>query len=126
MDQLVYNVRHKFLKAMNDDFNVAPALAALFEFTREINRIMDGKSLSPDDKHKAEEVLGKINSVLGVMDLEPTKPDQGVEELIKKREEARSDKDWATADRIRKELKDTGIEVIDTRDGTIWRREREM
>ncbi len=77
------------------------------------------------DKRKVEEILESINSVLGVMDLAPTKPDQRVEELIKKREEARKDKDWATADRIRGELKAMGIEVIDTRDGTIWRRERD-
>ena len=123
MDQLVYNLKHKFVESMDDDFNVAPALAALFEFTREINRIMGRKGLSPIDKQKVEEVLESINSVLGVIDLEPPKPDKKVEEIIEKREKARRGKNWATADRIRQELKDLGIEVVDTKDGTIWRKE---
>jgi len=123
MDQLVYDLRHNFVESMDDDFNVAPALAALFQFTREINRIMDQKGLSSDDRDNVKTVLDGINSVLGVMDLEPVKPhNKAVEELIKKRDEARIAKDWATADRIRQELKEMGIETIDTRGGTIWRK----
>jgi len=123
MDQLVYNLKQKFTESMDDDFNIARALAALFEFTRHVNRIMDKKGLSPGDKQKVEGVLESINSVIGVIDLEPAEPDQRVEKLIKKRKDARRDQDWATADRIRQELKEMGIEVIDTRDGTIWHRD---
>jgi cysteinyl-tRNA synthetase len=122
MDQLVYDLRHKFMESMDDDFNVAPALAALFEFTREINRIMDRQGLSPGDKQKVEEVLKGIDSVLGVMDLELPEPDEQVQDLIKKREAARRDKDWESADLIRQELREMGIELIDTRDGTLWRK----
>jgi cysteinyl-tRNA synthetase len=122
MDQLVYDLRHKFMESMDDDFNVAPALAALFEFTREINRIMDQKGLSPGDKQKVEDVLKGINSVLGVMDLELPEPDEQVQDLIKKRDAARRNKDWESADRIRQELGEMGIELIDTRDGTVWRK----
>jgi cysteinyl-tRNA synthetase len=122
MDQLVYDLRHNFVESMDDDFNVAPALAALFQFTREINRIMDQKGLSSDDKEKVKTVLDGINSILGVMDLEPVKPDKTVEELIKRRDEARIAKDWVNADRIRQELKEMGIEIIDTKGGTIWRK----
>jgi cysteinyl-tRNA synthetase len=107
---------------MDNDFSVASALAALFEFTHEINRVMDRKGLSTGDKQKVEEVLKSIDSVLGVMELELPEPDEKLEALIKKREEARRDKDWANADRIRQELKKMGIEVIDTRDGTVWRK----
>ena len=122
MDQLVYDLKHKFIESMDDDFSVAPALAALFEFTREINRIMDQKGLSPGDKQKVEEVLKSIDSVLGVMELELPEPEKKVRDLIKRREAARREKDWESADRIRQELKEMGIEVIDTRDGTVWRR----
>jgi cysteinyl-tRNA synthetase len=69
-----------------------------------------------------EEVLKSIDSVLGVMELEIPEPDEKVKELLKKREEARRDKNWGSADRIRQELKEMGIEVIDTRDGTVWRK----
>ena len=122
MDQLVYDLRHKFMDSMDDDFNVAPALAALFEFTREINKIMDQQGLSPGDKQKVEEVLKGIDSVLGVMDLELPEPDEQVQDLIKKREAARRDKDWESADRIRQELREMGIDLIDTRDGTLWQK----
>ena len=83
---------------------------------------MDQKGLSSDDKEKVKTVLEGINSILGVMDLEPVKPDKTVEELIERRDEARIAKDWATADRIRQELKEMGIEIIDTKGGTIWRK----
>jgi cysteinyl-tRNA synthetase len=56
------------------------------------------------------------------MELELPEPDEKVEALIKRREEARTVKDWANADRIRQELEKMGIEVIDTRDGTVWRK----
>jgi cysteinyl-tRNA synthetase len=122
MDQLLYDLRHKFMESMDDDFSVAPALAALFEFTRKINKIMDQKGLSSDDKQKVEKVLKEIDSVLGVMDLTIPEPDQQVQDLIKRREAARRDKDWESADRIRRELREMGIELIDTRDGTVWRK----
>ena len=122
MDQLVYDLRHKFMESMDDDFSVAPALAALFEFSREINRIMDWQGLSPGDKQKVEDVLKGIDAVLGVMDLELPKPEEQVQDLIEKREAARRDKDWERADRIRQELRERGIELIDTRDGTVWRK----
>ncbi len=122
MDQLVYDLRHKFMESMDDDFSVAPALAALFEFTREINKIMDRQGLSPGDKQKVEDVLKGIDAVLGVMDLELPKPEEQVQDLIEKREAARRDKDWERADRIRQELREMGIELTDTRDGTVWRK----
>ncbi|MFC1867849.1 cysteine--tRNA ligase [Thermodesulfobacteriota bacterium] len=126
IDQVIYDLRYNFVEAMDNNFNIAPALAALFKFTRRINRIMDQKGLEPGDKDKVRKSLKEINSVLRVMDLEPAKPDQGVKELIKKREEARISRDWGTADQIRRELEEKmGIEVIDTKDGTIWRKKEE-
>jgi len=122
MDQMVYDLKYKFMKSMDDDLNIAPALAAVFQFTTQVNRIMDQRGLAQKDREKINEYLEGINSVLGVMDLLPAKPDKNVEELIIKREEARRVKDWETADRIRQELKDKmGIELIDTKDGPIWR-----
>jgi len=122
MDQMVYDLKYKFMKSMDDDLNIAPALAAVFHFTTQVNRIMDQQGLAQKDREKINEYLEGINSVLGVMDLSPAKPDKKVEELIIRREEARRVKDWETADRIRQELKDKmGIDLIDTKDGPIWR-----
>jgi cysteinyl-tRNA synthetase len=125
MDQAVYNLNHEFSEAMDDDLNTSQALAALFEFTREVNRIVEQKGLSQEDKQRVKEALGAVNSVLEIMDLDAPQVDAAVESLIHKREAARKAKDWETSDRIRQELKSMGIEVTDTRDGTIWRRDRD-
>jgi cysteinyl-tRNA synthetase len=123
MDQIFYDLRYNFVKSMDDDFNIAPALAAVFQFMGSVNRIMDRQGLNEQDKNKIIEYLQDINSVLGVMDFEPEKPDRSVENLVARREEARKTKDWETADRIRRELKEKmGVEVLDSKDGPIWRK----
>jgi cysteinyl-tRNA synthetase len=122
MDQLIYDLKSNFIESMDDDFNIAPALAALFLFTNRLNKIMDKQGLARDDRERIMESLQGINSVLGVMDLELGTPNKDIDELIEKREEARRAKDWKTADSIREELKKMGIELIDSKDGTIWRK----
>ncbi len=121
MDQIVYDLRQKFTESMDDDLNVSAALAALFQFVHRINKIADRNGLSTDDKEKALKVLERINSVLGVMDLAAPVVGQEVEALIEKREQARKNKDWESADRLRQELKEMGIEIIDSKEGPVWR-----
>jgi cysteinyl-tRNA synthetase len=122
IDQLIYDLRHTFTEAMDDDLNIAPALAALFEFMHHINRIMDSKGLDSSDRDKIEGILFKLNSVLMVMDLAEPEASKQIENLIKERTEARQKKDWAKADTIRNELTKLGIEVTDTKDETRWRK----
>jgi cysteinyl-tRNA synthetase len=119
MDQVVYNLNHKFTEAMDDDLNTSQALAALFEFTRKVHRIADQTGLSPEDKQRVEEALRTVNSFLEIMDLKAPQVDEAIDALIHEREAARKAKDWETADRIRQHLKDRGIEVADTPDGTL-------
>lgn len=121
-DQSIYALKQGFVAAMDDDFNVAAALAALFRFTRNINQRMDPRGLSDSDREKILAALGRINSVLGIMNLKPPDAVPEVEALVEQRELARSQKDWSTADKLRKEIEKTGIEVIDTPDGPRWRR----
>ncbi|MFH1294020.1 MAG: cysteine--tRNA ligase [Pseudomonadota bacterium] len=121
MDQIVYDLRQRFTESMDDDFNVSVALAALFQFVHRINKIADRNGLSTDDKEKVLKVLERINSVLGVMDLAAPVAGQEVEALIEKREQARKNKDWESADRLRQELKEMGIEIIDSKEGPVWR-----
>jgi cysteinyl-tRNA synthetase len=124
MDQIVYDLRHKFLGSMDDDLNIAAALAALFQFTHRVNKILDRTGLSPSDKEKGLTALESINSVLGVMDLEPPKIGHDLETLIEKREQARKNRDWDRSDRLRQELMEMGIEVTDTEEGPVWRKVR--
>jgi cysteinyl-tRNA synthetase len=107
---------------MDDDFNIAPALAALFQFTHEINIVMDNNGLSDTDRDKILDTMKRVDSVLGVMDLKPASRDRDVDALIEEREQARKKKDWSSADRLREELKGRGIEVVDTKDGPVWRK----
>jgi cysteinyl-tRNA synthetase len=122
IDQIIYDLTHRFNKAMDDDLNIAPALAALFEFLHHINRLIDADGLDPADRKKVEDVLARINSVLMVMDLSEVESSQQIEELIKERDDARQERNWERADAIRNELRGRGIEIIDTPDGTTWRR----
>lgn len=126
MDQLVYDLKHKFTEAMDDDLNIAKALAALFEFAREINKRMDSTGLAEEDGRKVLEALAAVNAVLGVMHLEPRGEEQEVEALVLQREKAREQKDWAAADQIREELRKKGFDLKDTKEGTIWRRDRDL
>ena len=124
IDQLIYNLKTTFTESMDDDLNIAPALAGVFKFISSVNRIMDDGGISQSDRTKILNSLSEINSVIAVFDLE--KHESGKEsdviELIRKREEARKAKDWKTSDSIRDELKEKGIEITDTADGTIWRK----
>ncbi len=120
-DQLIYDLRHGFIEALNDDLNMAPALAALFQFTRKVNRVMDRKGLCDPDRQKLLDALGKINVVLGFLDLESSEVDRQALDLIAARETARQEKDWPLADRLRTQLRELGVEVTDTRQGPVWR-----
>ena len=127
-DQLVYDLKNTFIRSMDDDLNIAPALASVFRFTNKVNKIMDNSGISQEDRAKFITCLTEIDIVLAVFDLEENVQDKEVEKsgwtslLIRKREEARKAKDWATSDRIRDELHTNGIEITDTADGTIWRK----
>lgn len=122
LDQRIYDLRHRFVACMDDDLNVAPALAALFLFLHPMNRIMDRKGLAHKDRDKILEVLTQIDGVFSLLDLEAREPDGEIAGLIARREEARKRKDWALADALRRELADKGVEIKDTREGTAWKR----
>ncbi|MCB2187060.1 MAG: cysteine--tRNA ligase [Deltaproteobacteria bacterium] len=123
VDQEIGNTRHKMQEAMDADLNVPMALGHLFAFTRRVNRLATAGGL---DKSQAERVLdfmARVNRVLGVIDMNPQSPDQKVADLIAQREEARRQKDWTAADRLRDELTQMGVQLIDTPAGTRWRRQ---
>ena len=83
---------------------------------------MDRAGISDKDKEKFLGVLKDINAVMGIMNLETPQIGEDLQNLIKKREAARKQKDWETEDQIRAALKEKGIELIDTNEGSLWRR----
>ena len=115
----------QFFAAIDDDLNVSQGMAAIYNFMRKVNPILQMNNLDNDQKTYILERLAEINKVLNVLRLQgcPLAPD--VNALIQKREEARLNKDWEAADRAREELVKKGIVVIDTINGPIWKRARD-
>jgi cysteinyl-tRNA synthetase len=121
--RLMSRVRKDFEEAMDDDLNVGPASAALFDFVRDVNKLADDDLLSKTEAEEVYKLMVKFDKVLGVIGevkKEETLPKEA-EELIRRREEARKAKDWVTADKIREQLKAMGIIVEDTAEGVRWR-----
>jgi cysteinyl-tRNA synthetase len=123
IDQIIYDVRSNFNNSMDDDLNIAPALAAIFIFLNRVNIIIDKSGLSQEDRLKIMTCLKEINEIIAVFDLEERTSDPEVTEMLNKRKEARRRKDWETSDRIRNELLlKKGVEITDTADSTILRK----
>ncbi len=110
-----------FIRVMEDDLNTADAITALFELARDINT-----NLNPQTKPSRElcefalSLYQELADVLGLLYVEKQESvDDEIQQLIEQRTQARKDKNWAEADRIRDELKAKGITIKDTPNGTI-------
>ena len=126
IEVLMGDVKKNFSEAMNDDLNTGVALAALFDFVREVNKLVDDNVLSKGDAEKIYDLIMKFDSVLGVIGeiKREEKLPKEAEELIRRREEARKAEDWKEADRIREQLKVMGVILEDTPQGAKWKIER--
>lgn len=122
--QAVTKAKEEFISAMDDDFNTALAIAAIFDFCHEVNSCLQGASL--EALQAAAEAFTGFDSVLGMLIPSKAQDDGLAEELmnliIKLRQNARAAKDWATADAIRDELKEIGIILEDIPQGVRWKR----
>jgi len=116
-------LRDKFINAMDDDFNTADAISILFDISREINTVLNERS-KKNHIDRALNLLKELGGILGILKKErDVILEKEIEALVKKREQARKEKDWATADSIREELKKKGIILEDTPAGVRWKRE---
>jgi cysteinyl-tRNA synthetase len=114
--------RASFDAALDDDLNISAALAAVFDLVRELNRRIDGRTLSTSDVAAAIDWLRATDAVLGVLPDEADDLESELRSLLDERVAARAARDWAASDRLRDELAARGIAVEDTRDGQRWRR----
>lgn len=114
-----------FEEKMDDDFSTREAIAVVFDLSREVNKLLGEQKLSKKGIDNLVETFNRINNLLDVIRTgrraEPA-GDGNIDRLMKAREDARRRKDFAEADRIRKELGSMGIEVQDTKDGAVWKR----
>lgn len=121
----IEHVKKCFGDAMDDDLNISVALAALFDFVREINNLLDAGLVSKTEAAEINGVLMEFDSVLGVIgkvQAEQALPSE-IDALVQKREAARKAKNWKEADQIRAQLKAMGIVVEDTAQGVRWHKE---
>ena len=121
--ELTRKVQDGFGEAMDDDLNVSVALAALFDFVRDVNNLLDANAVSEAEAKQVHALTVDFDNVLGVVGKVEAKTalPKEAEELIRKREEARKSKDWKTADAIRQQLKAMGIVIEDTAQGVRWK-----
>ncbi|NNK96070.1 MAG: cysteine--tRNA ligase, partial [Desulfobacterales bacterium] len=118
----VSSMEEQFYKAMDDDLNVSLAMAAIYNFIKKANPILQVNHLDRDQKNYILEKLNQLNQVLKIFKLKGCPLEPEIDALIQLREKARVEKDWQTADRARNELADRGIAVIDTANGPVWKR----
>jgi len=121
----------RFNAAMDDDFNTREAIVVLFEMAREVNRLKRGKD--PQAATLASQMRG-LGNILGLLALDPNAylkgeagegdlADTDIDALVAKRHQAKLDRNFALSDQIRGQLKDAGVVLEDSKEGTSWKRE---
>ncbi len=122
---LIDGKKDKFIEAMEDDLNTGEALGAVFELVRDINTNVNEGVKSKALVEYAAKIFDELMDVLGLLynrNKEDKSLDDEIEALITARNDARKNKNWAEADRIRDELKAQGIVLEDTPQGVKWHR----
>ena len=116
------DIYKKFEDSMDDDFNTADAISAIFELVK----LANSNSSSDNSKEYIDTLMKKITTLTDILGLKTDKKeemlDEDIEALIAERQQARKDKNFARADEIRDELLAKGIVLKDTREGVRWSR----
>ncbi len=121
---LIESRKEQFINSMDDDLNTADGIAAVFDLVSDINTKIINKEVSKNVCEKATAMFDELTGVLGlVYNRKSNDIDADIEKLIEERQQARANKDWATADKIRDELKAQGITLKDTPQGVTWIKE---
>ncbi|WP_455493494.1 cysteine--tRNA ligase [Eubacterium sp.] len=121
---LIDSRKEQFINSMDDDLNTADGIAAVFDLVSDINTKIINKDVSKNVCQKAADMFDELTGVLGlVYNRKSNDINDDIEKLIEERQQARANKDWATADRIRDELKSQGITLKDTPQGVTWIKE---
>ncbi len=122
--EVLDSFRNKFIEVLDNDFNTADAVSVLFELCRAVNILISKANLNKNETLKILSLWEELAGLLGFLaPIEERKEDDDeIDALVAKRSEAKKIRDFATADKIRDELKKRGIILEDTADGTKWKR----
>ncbi len=115
------DVKKRFENAMDNDLNVPEALAVIFEFIRNINRVIDSNESDDLNLTIVTNTIIQLDTVFGFLQFDEEKVPENIKVLIEKREKARISKDWEKADKIRDELLKKGVILEDTVNGVNWK-----
>ncbi|WP_125153901.1 cysteine--tRNA ligase [Clostridium rectalis] len=113
--------KDKYIEKMDDDFNTADAIAVIYDMVRDINSNIDGKSSKELIKFSLD-LIRELGKPLGILQKSIKQELDGeIEKLVEERQQARRNKNWALADKIRDDLKSRGIVLEDTSQGVRWK-----
>ena len=114
---IVNETKKKFDEAMDDDLNISEALAVIFEFMNEINKLI----LSKKSVKLVKDLMNDFDKVLGILKEKGKLPDE-IKKLIEQREKLRKEKKFKEADEAREEIKNRGYLIEDSDKGTMWKK----
>lgn len=122
VEGLIAEAKQKFEEGMDDDLNISLGLAAIFEFVREVNRLLAERQLSRANAQAVLAAMQDFDRVLGLLHEEEGTMDAEVEGLVREREQARKRRDFTTADRLRAQVFALGYAIEDTPQGPRLKR----
>lgn len=113
IDQIIISINKSFVSAMDDDLNISVAMASIFKKIKKINALLDLKQVDSTGAANLIDCFKKIDTVLNIFEFDGFFRDEDITSLIAEREQARKEKNWDLADKIRMELENKGIEIRD-------------
>ena len=113
LDQLLYDLKQGFIMAMDDDLNIAAAMASQFKMIKQINVLIQEQRIDPEGASKIVAAFKNIDEILNIYDFQETTLDAEAKELMAQRNKARKSGDWELADRLRNQLRARGIVIMD-------------
>lgn len=120
-------MKHDFTEAVDNDLNISAGLAVFFDFITAVNIMISAEKISADDASDIMDALRNMDRVFGFIffQVEDEADSARIDALVQERIDAKKNRNFSRADEIRDLLKDEGIILEDTKDGTRWKRKRQ-